>query len=178
MGIGNSYSNAMSYPKAGGRGKATGGTMKKHATSANPSVQLHECRDQVENCTQNEELCTSPMYSEYMVKFCTKTCLKCPQAPGPGGVVKQLSNGHRPVPTTADTLNSPPDGATLATVGVLVNKHPTQAMRDGSGVVRRGRRCVDRHPKCRQWTGNGLCGSDRYTTGQKRRLCAKSCELC
>lgn len=36
-----------------------------------------ECIDRATNCTMNEDLCGSPVYSEYMIKFCTRTCLKC-----------------------------------------------------------------------------------------------------
>lgn len=34
-----------------------------------------ECVDREENCAEN--LCTDPIYGEFMLKFCTKTCLKC-----------------------------------------------------------------------------------------------------
>lgn len=40
-----------------------------------------ECLDRLDNCTANEHLCSNSIYTEYMIKFCTKTCLKCGSSP-------------------------------------------------------------------------------------------------
>lgn len=36
---------------------------------------LTDCIDREENCSEN--LCNDPLYGEFMLKYCTQTCLKC-----------------------------------------------------------------------------------------------------
>lgn len=49
--------------------------------SNNGALMGLECLDSLNNCTANGHLCSNPIYTEYMIKFCTKTCLKCSSSP-------------------------------------------------------------------------------------------------
>ncbi|PAV86791.1 hypothetical protein WR25_23096 [Diploscapter pachys] len=38
--------------------------------------------------------------------------------------------------------------------------------------------CIDEDPNCQYWAKNGFCQNDHYTTEEKQKLCAKTCNLC
>ncbi|KAH7709978.1 hypothetical protein AAVH_22742 [Aphelenchoides avenae] len=64
------------------------------------------CIDHHLNCTINEEWCANPLYAEYMIKFCAKTCFKCVTVP------VTASGGGQPQPQIQIIMPqpSPPSG--------------------------------------------------------------------
>ncbi|KAL3097495.1 hypothetical protein niasHS_003943 [Heterodera schachtii] len=131
-----------------------------------------ECTDKVDNCTTNAHLCNSPSLGEYMIKFCTKTCLKC------GEALTSKANG---VKSTA-AVGPPPIELIIEPMMETNNEKGRRRSSNRNNSSSGGRReCVDRGERCIQWKGEGLCdaksGTTKFNKGQ-RRACAKTCGDC
>uniref|UniRef100_A0A914N0T3 ShKT domain-containing protein n=1 Tax=Meloidogyne incognita TaxID=6306 RepID=A0A914N0T3_MELIC len=131
-----------------------------------------DCSDKVGNCTTNAHLCGSPVYGEYMIKFCTKTCLKCDKAKVNKKEKTKIINEMSP--------QNP--------LQVVIQPLVESQEKDRKRIERE---CEDKNEKCQQWKKAGLCNkigppkevdSLNYylddSPQQYNKICPKSCGIC
>ncbi|KAF7635213.1 hypothetical protein Mgra_00005328 [Meloidogyne graminicola] len=129
-----------------------------------------DCSDKVDNCTSNSHLCGSPVYGEYMIKFCTKTCLKCDKSSKTKKHGKTSQNDLIP-PSPFDVIIQP------------LIEYNTEGKKE--------KKCEDLNEKCQQWKKAGLCNKigppkeinnfQNYFDDipqQYNKICPKSCGIC
>ncbi|CAJ0580933.1 unnamed protein product, partial [Mesorhabditis spiculigera] len=115
-----------------------------------------------------EKFCNSVDYYDTMTDKCPSTCQRCPHGGETGS-------------TTIEPVICQDKATDCVAKSQLCNQLQYREMmnrlcRQTCGNCEPG--CYDAAAKCPDWNRRGYCSSSKYTTQQKKQMCAKTCALC